>query len=84
MDRLPVRVGLQHKNARSFREVGIVFDQLSRRESFHDVTDKNTVFGKFVISMIGYSDVCTRNQDLDLFQGFTHANKLPCDPAPGK
>ncbi len=72
MDRFPLSIFLQNKNARSFRIIRIVFDDDSVLNSFYNILNENMVFRKFIVSMIGNPDFPVCNQLQDSLPCVTH------------
>ena len=71
-----VTVKLQNQDAWSFREVGVIFEQFCVRQSAHDVTNKDTVFREFIVTVVGYPDLASTCEGHDLLQRTIHAGML--------
>lgn len=69
MYRLLVLIRLQQQNGRAFGKIRIVFDECSKRDTFHYFTDRQIVIGQFVVSVLRYSNIARYNKPFDFFKG---------------
>ena len=69
MNRLTVSILLQYENTRSFRVVGIVFDNYCLGETVDEVANKDTVGGELLITVIGNTDFAAGHERTYLSQG---------------
>ena len=68
MNRLTISIPLQDQHAPSFRVVGIVFDDDCSCQTLDDVADQDTVRSKFLITVIGHTNIAASHERADLLE----------------
>ncbi len=63
MYRFLVPIFLENQNACSFVIVWIIFKQLCIGQGCHNITNKDSVIGKLIVSVIGYLDLLSACKD---------------------